>query len=94
MNLFQLERDLEDGDKNIQRKLNHHAHIDTELSRPRPALESGTPSSVTRVLLPEPLAPALVSTLHLLTLILEKTIKMYQIRIFRNVHFKTNLGKI
>ncbi|XP_013363099.1 PREDICTED: meiosis-specific kinetochore protein isoform X2 [Chinchilla lanigera] len=54
-----LENDLEDRDTDIQTKLNHRAHIDIELSHHRPALGSSAHSSVTGVLLPQPLAPAL-----------------------------------
>ncbi|XP_021097410.1 meiosis-specific kinetochore protein isoform X2 [Heterocephalus glaber] len=59
------EKDSEDRATNIQTKLNHHAQIDTVSSHHRLALESSAPSSVTGVLLPQPLAPALKTNSHI-----------------------------
>ncbi|XP_019065398.1 meiosis-specific kinetochore protein [Fukomys damarensis] len=58
------EKDLEDGNTNIHAKLNHLAQMDTVSSHHRLAFESSAPSSVTRVLLPQPLPPALRTNSH------------------------------
>lgn len=68
VNLFQPEKDPEPRDTNFQTKLSsQHLKIKVPSSQQKSTLESSAGRSVTKVLLPQPLETALVSTGLLLT---------------------------
>lgn len=67
LNLFQPEKDPEPRDTNFQTTLNsRHLKIKVPSSHQRSVVESSAGKSVAKVLLPQPLKPALVSTVLLL----------------------------
>lgn len=68
MNLFQPEKDSDPKDRNFQTKLSaHHLQVKAPSSHQKSALESSSGRSVSKVLLPWSLEPALVSADLLLT---------------------------
>ena len=68
LNLFQPEKDPEPRDTNFQTTLSsHHLNIKVSSSHQWSFVESSAGRSVAKVLLPQPLKPALVSTGLLLT---------------------------
>lgn len=77
MNLFQPEKNSETRDTNFQTKLSsRHVKIKIPSSHQRSVLKSIAGKAVTKVLLPQPPQPALVSTGLLLILLKDYKKKM------------------